>query len=70
MTQDQFNKLKDEHKERKIDPFELQVFHEETSAKLKLEQAEQKRQQAQREMETLSKAPSGAYQGFNKTKAK
>lgn len=33
MTQEQFMKLKTESKTRKIDPFELQVFQEDCSAK-------------------------------------
>jgi|TARA_B110000305_G_C19415927_1_gene627997 hypothetical protein len=58
-------KIGEEHKERNVDPFELQVFQEQVSTNLRhMEDIERK----QVEQDTLSRATSNVYKGFNKAK--
>lgn len=61
MTQDQFMRLKDEQGERNVDPFELQIFHEQVSANFAHYEALDKKERERREFDKLSVAPSQAY---------
>ena len=61
-------RIKTEHAKRKVDPFELQVFQEQLSENLKVQQEAIRQNDYKKELDTLSLAPSSAYQGFNKTK--
>jgi hypothetical protein len=42
MTHDQFMRIKTEHSKRKVDPFELQVFQEQLSENLKVQEDEKR----------------------------
>ena len=65
MSFKQYMKIGEEHKERNVDPFELQVFQEQVSTNLRhMEDIERK----QVEQDTLSRATSNVYKGFNKAK--
>lgn len=65
MSFKQYMKVGEEHKERNVDPFELQVFQEQVSTNLRhMEDIERK----QVEQDTLSQATSNVYRGFNKAK--
>lgn len=70
MTLDEFMKLHDERKRRNIDPFELQVFHEEQSASLKEYISLLQSDNAKKDLETLSQAPSNTYKGFSQQRGK
>jgi hypothetical protein len=54
MTQDEFMRLHTERKRRNIDPFELQVFHEEQSASLKEYMNLVQSDNAKKDLEALS----------------
>ena len=61
-------KLKDEQQDRRVDPFELQVFQEALSAKLNDIEKANKVESEKLELDVLSKAPNKSYGSFNKMK--
>ena len=60
--------MHNERKLRNIDPFELQIFHEEQSAAVKEYKALVEQDQENRMFDQISKAPSNSYQAFSQQK--
>ena len=70
MLKKHFAKLLDEKQFRNVDPFELQVFKEQQSSKLKdlEDMLKSKHQLEMTPLDSISVAPSIEYKGYNKQK--